>query len=293
MKKYKVICFINSAGINVILKNIEDTMNSIKNNINVEFGFYICTDTEDRKKTIDNIVKKNNLSNVVIEIVVKTKSWAKNFNEFFIKYKDDADYILCSHDDLIIRTFDFFNITMNEISGHEDEIGWIAYTSDSYYRISNISVCQTAREMFCKDRFTWPKTYELHKMETSYNKDYLDMPQRNTVRHFTESGIYHVYNRGVEKRDVVISDDDRMRFVHSLYIFNDSNNAPNCISQPKQWQSNTNRKCIVRIHAWCLMNNHYHLLLSPVDGELKNISLFMKKLNMGYAKFFNEKQQVD
>jgi len=178
MKKYKVICFINSAGINVILKNIEDTMNSIKNNINVEFGFYICTDTEDRKKTIDNIVKKNNLSNVVIEIVVKTKSWAKNFNEFFIKYKDDADYILCSHDDLIIRTFDFFNITMNEISGHEDEIGWIAYTSDSYYRISNISVCQTAREMFCKDRFTWPKTYELHKMETSYNKDYLDMPQR-------------------------------------------------------------------------------------------------------------------
>ena len=101
--------------------------------------------------------------------------------------------------------------------------------------------------------------------------------------------IYHVFNRGVEKRDVVISDDDRMRFVHSLYIFNDSNNAPNCISQPKQWQSNTNRKCIVRIHAWCLMNNHYHLLLSPVDGELKNISLFMKKLNMGYAKFFNEK----
>jgi putative transposase len=37
------------------------------------------------------------------------------------------------------------------------------------------------------------------------------------------------------------------------------------------------------------MNNHYHLLLSPLDDDVQNISRFMKKLNMGYAKFFNEK----
>ncbi len=37
------------------------------------------------------------------------------------------------------------------------------------------------------------------------------------------------------------------------------------------------------------MDNHYHLLLTPVDDDLKNLSQFMKKLNMGYAKFFNEK----
>lgn len=101
--------------------------------------------------------------------------------------------------------------------------------------------------------------------------------------------IYHVLNRGVEKRDIVLNDDDRMRFVRSLYIFNDSNNAPNSVSQPKKWQNTNNRKCLVHIHAWCLMNNHYHLLLSAVDDDLTNISAFMKKLNMGYAKFFNEK----
>lgn len=101
--------------------------------------------------------------------------------------------------------------------------------------------------------------------------------------------VYHVLNRGVEKRDIVKNDDDRMRFVQSLYIFNDKNNAPNSVSQSKRRSGSHDRKCLVHIHAWCLMNNHYHLLLSPVNDDVKNISSFMKKLNMGYAKFFNEK----
>lgn len=103
--------------------------------------------------------------------------------------------------------------------------------------------------------------------------------------------IYHVLNRGVEKRDVVLDDNDRMRFIRSLYLFNDTKNAPNSVSQPVKWQNNKQRVCLVNIHAWCLMNNHYHLLLSPAEDDLKNISLFMKKLNMGYAKFFNEKYE--
>jgi len=38
-----------------------------------------------------------------------------------------------------------------------------------------------------------------------------------------------------------------------------------------------------------MMSNHYHLLLSPVVEN--GISLFMKKLNGGYAKYFNEKYE--
>jgi len=101
--------------------------------------------------------------------------------------------------------------------------------------------------------------------------------------------IYHVFNRGVEKRDIVNDDDDRMRFVRSLYIFNDKNPAPNSITQSSSCNMTRSRECLVVIHAWCLMNNHYHLLLSPVNDEYTNLSLFIKKLNMGYAKFFNEK----
>jgi len=47
------------------------------------------------------------------------------------------------------------------------------------------------------------------------------------------------------------------------------------------------RERLVEIHGWCLMKNHYHLLLSElIEGGL---SLFLRKLNIGYAKSFNEK----
>jgi putative transposase len=46
---------------------------------------------------------------------------------------------------------------------------------------------------------------------------------------------------------------------------------------------------LVDIHFFCLMPNHYHLLLSPlIEG---GIPKFMNKLNMGYAKYFNIKYE--
>ena len=39
--------------------------------------------------------------------------------------------------------------------------------------------------------------------------------------------FYHVYNRGVEKRDIVQDDGDRIRFVHDLYELNTSRRAAN------------------------------------------------------------------
>ncbi|MFT5037000.1 MAG: putative transposase [Candidatus Azotimanducaceae bacterium] len=102
--------------------------------------------------------------------------------------------------------------------------------------------------------------------------------------------LYHVLNRGVEKRDIVLNDGDRQRFVRSLYVFNDSHSVPNGITQKGYWEDMARKRdCLVNIHSWCLMDNHYHLLVSPVNDDLARLSLFMKKLNMGYAKFFNEK----
>lgn len=97
--------------------------------------------------------------------------------------------------------------------------------------------------------------------------------------------FYHVLNRGVEKRDIAMDDHDRLRFVHDLYVFNDKH----AVAHPKTTQRDRKRERLVTIHAWCLMKNHYHLLLSPTDDDLNNMSLFMKKLNGGYAKYFNER----
>ena len=108
--------------------------------------------------------------------------------------------------------------------------------------------------------------------------------------------IYHVLNRGVEKRDVVIDNYDRLRFVQNLFLFNDSQEVPSTtrkgagIREKNASSSSTHtRNLLVRIYAWCLMTNHYHLLLSPINNDPSKLSLFMKKINMGYAKYFNER----
>ncbi len=98
--------------------------------------------------------------------------------------------------------------------------------------------------------------------------------------------FYHVLNRGVDKRDIVLDDRDRVRFLHDLFVFNDK--AP--VSHYKlssRHEEKRVRKLLVHIHAFCLMPNHFHLLLTPAVEN--GISLFMKKLSMGYAKYFNER----
>lgn len=98
--------------------------------------------------------------------------------------------------------------------------------------------------------------------------------------------IFHLIGRGVDKRDIVLDDKDRIRFIHDLYIFNDSNPTPNFILSSRH-KTIKKRDLLVDIHSFCLMNNHYHML---VTERIENgISLFMKKLNMGYTKYFNER----
>ena len=40
---------------------------------------------------------------------------------------------------------------------------------------------------------------------------------------FIENHIYHIYNRGVEKRDIFLDDKDYLLFIHDLFEFNDKN----------------------------------------------------------------------
>jgi len=94
-----------------------------------------------------------------------------------------------------------------------------------------------------------------------------------------------------------MNDKDRYRFIHDLFIFNDLINTDHLgyyydrlsaqSADVRRQQIERKRKLLVDIHAFCLMPNHYHLLLSSRVEQ--GISLFMKKLNGGYAKYFNEK----
>jgi putative transposase len=107
------------------------------------------------------------------------------------------------------------------------------------------------------------------------------------------SEIYHVLSRGVDKRKIFMDDKDYFRFIHDMFEFNDEAPADTAsyyfykqssvIARPKIERKP--RKLLVKILAFCLMPNHYHLLLSAAAKD--RVSKFMKKLNMGYSRYFN------
>ncbi len=119
---------------------------------------------------------------------------------------------------------------------------------------------------------------------------------------FANNQIYHIYNRGVEKRDVFMDDKDRFRFIHDLFEFNDEAPAKNIYYKNPQLQSyevglrkiektkkNEPRQCIIEILAFCLMTNHFHLLLK--QKREKGVVNFMQKLGTGYTNYFNKKYE--
>ncbi|PIP18094.1 MAG: hypothetical protein COX43_00625 [Parcubacteria group bacterium CG23_combo_of_CG06-09_8_20_14_all_35_9] len=104
---------------------------------------------------------------------------------------------------------------------------------------------------------------------------------------FINDEFYHIYNRGVEKRKIFLSEEDYYRFVHDLYEFNDEDVTINNFRIIKSKRSPKLRKLLVDIICWCLMPNHYHLLLRQLREG--GISKFLQKLGTGYTNYFNWK----
>lgn len=78
--------------------------------------------------------------------------------------------------------------------------------------------------------------------------------------------FYHVFSRGVEKREIFADDQDRKKFLRLLEE----------LHPPLRFV----------IHSYCLMPNHYHLY---VQTPLPNLSKVMKDLNSRYTQSFNRR----
>jgi putative transposase len=108
---------------------------------------------------------------------------------------------------------------------------------------------------------------------------------------FENGQIYHVFNRGVEKRDVFQDSGDLLRFVHHLYELNNEQHAENLTyrfsKDPAEVTLASKRDQLVQILAFVLMPNHYHLLIQQKADY--GISKFMQKVGTGYTMFFNDK----
>jgi putative transposase len=104
----------------------------------------------------------------------------------------------------------------------------------------------------------------------------------------------HIYNRGVEKRDVFLDDYDYVRFIRSIREFNCVKPVGSLYSKEKYEKSgSTALKAVeplsklVDIICYSLLPNHYHLLLMQLSSN--GISEFIKRLSGGYTCYFNNK----
>ena len=83
-----------------------------------------------------------------------------------------------------------------------------------------------------------------------------------------DGALYHVTSRGNERKLVFKDDTDRNIFLDTLHK----------VTQRYNWLC----------HAYCLMNNHYHLVIETPDG---NLSKGMRQLNGVYTQTFNKRHK--
>lgn len=105
-------------------------------------------------------------------------------------------------------------------------------------------------------------------------------------------GVYHVFNRGVDKRLVFLDSEDYTRFLELLEILNSTDNIVSVSnykkgSTDKRQPTEEKNENLVNIIAYSLQNNHYHLLLE--QNSEGGVSTFMHKLGTAYTKYFNYK----
>lgn len=109
---------------------------------------------------------------------------------------------------------------------------------------------------------------------------------------FAPYEFYHVYNRGVDKRVLFQSQADYQRFQSLLYLANttESINVRNISRQSLDTLYKYDKvDSLVAIGAYCLMPNHFHILLTPIADD--GVTQFMRKLCTSYSMYFNAKYQ--
>ncbi len=102
---------------------------------------------------------------------------------------------------------------------------------------------------------------------------------------------YHIYNRGVDKRDIFSNEKDLQRFFKSMIEFNVKDPIGsiylNTFHKDEELRGKASQ--LVDFVAFCLNPNHYHFILTPLVE--KGIEKFMQRLGTGYSLYFNQKEK--
>jgi len=111
---------------------------------------------------------------------------------------------------------------------------------------------------------------------------------------FSVDEFYHIYNRGTDKRVIFTDINDHNRFVLLLRLCNSatqvdiSHKLREGLSFTELMSIDVSER-LVDIGAYCLMPNHFHLIMR--ENQESGISRFMKKLLTAYSMYFNKKHK--
>lgn len=81
---------------------------------------------------------------------------------------------------------------------------------------------------------------------------------------------HHIVQRGHNRKAVFIADEDYQYYLQNL----------------KEWKSELN----IKLYAWCLMTNHIHLIVEPLNKAM-GLSLLMKQINGRQSVYVNKLEQ--
>ena len=93
------------------------------------------------------------------------------------------------------------------------------------------------------------------------------MPSRNVIKQYVKNGIYHIYNRGVEKRVIFLNK-------HDVNVF-------------KRYLKEASADQDIEIISKAIIKNHFHLLIK--QRNKRDIVRFMTSLGTRYTLYFNYK----
>lgn len=108
---------------------------------------------------------------------------------------------------------------------------------------------------------------------------------------FANKEFYHIFSRGIDKRNIFLESKDFFRFFQGLEEFN-------IIDPIGSIYENSFRKSsfgseaskpdkLVNFICYCVNPNHYHFLLEQLVSD--GIKKFMHRIGTGYTKYFNNK----
>jgi len=116
------------------------------------------------------------------------------------------------------------------------------------------------------------------------------MPSRYIIRNYAPDNYYHIFNCGLNKQDIFLEGNDYKLFLYYLFIYTAPINL--VLKRYKQLSFRLQGKNLsqqMKLVAYCLMPNHYHLLVFPQTKEA--VPKLMRQIANAYTTYFNRKKK--